>query len=444
MATAAHTRSLRERVAAALANASPDAHEEFGDFARAATFTSSIFACTLIGVALLVTWPIDLVISAGNEARLAALTNWRSITIVIPFGTLFGLLVFVRSAERFRPWQLLGPMVLAAFISGYTGAQIGPLSEPWLFALMYMPAATILMLMPFPTRLALNITIAVASLGGILAFDLGNASHIAFQLLAIYLATQLLFTVAGGHFFQLLARELFRRSQEAKSQNRHLAELVEKRTQESLQAMTALDAAQERISQEIARDLHDELGHLIVVQGLELERFRREHAADSEMESRAGSLQHGLRSIEAAIRRTIAQLRTDHAADGRLSLAIASRLQAFGDDPQIETEAVVEPTDLTLPRAQVVAVTRIVQEALTNIRKHAGATRIAVSALGEDERVLVNIWDNGSGFDVDAKPGGYGLRGMRERAASVGATLHIQSGPTAGTEITVELPRAAP
>ena len=84
---------------------------------------------------------------------------------------------------------------------------------------------------------------------------------------------------------------------------------------------------------------------------------------------------------------------------------------------------------------------RLVQEALLNIRKHAGATRINVTFARLDDRVVLTVEDNGCGFDTACVPvGHYGLLMMRERAEVSGGTLAIASHRQRGTRLTVRLP----
>jgi signal transduction histidine kinase len=82
---------------------------------------------------------------------------------------------------------------------------------------------------------------------------------------------------------------------------------------------------------------------------------------------------------------------------------------------------------------------RIIQEALTNAVKHAGASRVAVEAREEDGALRLSVTDDGRGFDTEAPGTGFGLAGMRERVLLLGGTLDVQSGP-AGTRIEATLP----
>ncbi|NLH70629.1 MAG: sensor histidine kinase, partial [Brooklawnia sp.] len=92
-----------------------------------------------------------------------------------------------------------------------------------------------------------------------------------------------------------------------------------------------------------------------------------------------------------------------------------------------------------------VAVLRLVQGALANVRQHAGASRVVVSLSYEPGELLVDVVDDGRGFDpalvgpvTDA--GGFGLRAMRERLAVLGGSLSIESAPGEGTAVAASIP----
>ena len=82
---------------------------------------------------------------------------------------------------------------------------------------------------------------------------------------------------------------------------------------------------------------------------------------------------------------------------------------------------------------------RVVQEALTNTRRHAGAKNVQVGLKVGVDRVLVEISDDGSGFDPEA-PHGVGLRSMRERSRAMGGTLEVDSEPGRGTRVQLSIP----
>jgi signal transduction histidine kinase len=91
------------------------------------------------------------------------------------------------------------------------------------------------------------------------------------------------------------------------------------------------------------------------------------------------------------------------------------------------------------PKAQAAAF-RVAQEALHNALRHSGATEVSVTLSRTRRRVLLEVADNGTGFDPGLASGGLGLTSMRERAAAAGGTLRVSSTPGAGTKVRMEVP----
>lgn len=125
--------------------------------------------------------------------------------------------------------------------------------------------------------------------------------------------------------------------------------------------------------------------------------------------------------------------------DASLDEAVRRLSDRLSEELDVDTECIVsgEPRRLTA-RSEVVLL-RAAQEGLANVRKHAKATRVGVELAYGASSVCLHVRDDGTGFDP-SRAGGFGLRGMRERAAQVEGTLLVRSAPGAGTEITVEVP----
>jgi signal transduction histidine kinase len=99
-----------------------------------------------------------------------------------------------------------------------------------------------------------------------------------------------------------------------------------------------------------------------------------------------------------------------------------------------------EPTDLD--EDQTVTIFRIVQESLTNVTRHAGASRVEIILLQRADELIVEVHDNGKGFDPAsaAMTRSFGLLGMRERAAVLGGSIDIISTPEQGTVVSLRIP----
>lgn len=188
----------------------------------------------------------------------------------------------------------------------------------------------------------------------------------------------------------------------------------------------------------LARDLHDDLGQLLAVLKMELRRGTGEAGA-----ARA------LKIIDAAVasmRRIVADLRPTMLDDLGAVQAIEAYLQQFAELHGIECALSVDPPEAQLPPHCATAVFRIVQEALGNVARHAGATGVQVRLSIDGEQVRVRVTDDGRGFDTAARPrtGATGLAGMRERVLALGGRLVVESTPGRGTRLEASIPLQQP
>ncbi|HEV7162580.1 MAG TPA: GAF domain-containing sensor histidine kinase [Solirubrobacteraceae bacterium] len=204
-------------------------------------------------------------------------------------------------------------------------------------------------------------------------------------------------------------------------------------------AQAAADAERSRW----ARELHDEtlqgLGGLRVLLSAALRR--------DDLEVAQGAMRDAVQRIEQEIgnlRSIITDLRPAALDELGLHAAIESLLDRHHDRSGLEIEADValgrslgatERLDAELE----VTVYRLVQEALTNVVKHAGAQRVVVAICESDGELLVEVKDDGRGFDTATVDQGFGLAGMRERVGLAGGTMNVESGE-AGTVLTARLP----
>jgi signal transduction histidine kinase len=113
---------------------------------------------------------------------------------------------------------------------------------------------------------------------------------------------------------------------------------------------------------------------------------------------------------------------------------------ATGAQAGIEVHAEVTGTARRLPTGTEVVLLRVCQEALANVRKHAGARQVRVRLCYAGTTVRLTVTDDGKGFDPGGTHGGYGLTGMRDRVSQVGGTVEVASVPGRGTEVSAEVP----
>jgi PAS domain S-box-containing protein len=222
------------------------------------------------------------------------------------------------------------------------------------------------------------------------------------------------------------------------------AEAALRRSQEELQEVgAAADAAREQDKNRIARELHDELGQALTMLQMDVAWCKEnlpagEHGFARRLDRMTGLLV----GTVAATRRIAADLRPLVLDDLGLLPAVESLAESFRQRTGITCELAVSNPEMPLPGAHSTAVFRVVQEALTNIAKHAGAKHVEVAIEQRPTEVIVNIRDDGRGF-VPQKPrkaGSFGLIGVRERAFLIGGDATITSAPGKGTSIELRLP----
>jgi signal transduction histidine kinase len=199
--------------------------------------------------------------------------------------------------------------------------------------------------------------------------------------------------------------------------------------------LRSLAAAEER--GRIARDLHDRLGQWLTYISLELERIQAEQ---DEPSTDLKALHADTQGAVAELRDTLMELRASVGPGRPLGVLLGEVINRVRKRSNLEI-ALTSPEDRDLVLGEVVEneLLRIAQEALTNVEKHANASQVTVAWTIEGGRGTLYIHDNGRGFDPakGIRGNAYGLVGMRERAASVGAILEVRSSPNEGTTITV-------
>ncbi|MGE5791174.1 MAG: PAS domain S-box protein, partial [Bacteroidota bacterium] len=230
---------------------------------------------------------------------------------------------------------------------------------------------------------------------------------------------------------------------ERKAAERRLAEYSARLGTLSRRVLTV----QEEERRAVARELHDELGQVLTAVRLNLQTLRR-RSRDPEL---GPVFEDGLALLETAIaevRALSTRLRPTILDDLGLEAALRSHLERRSVRAELELD-----TDIRLPQRRLdpaveTACFRIVQEAMTNAVRHAGASRLAVSLRVEDGALVLAVRDDGQGFDPAsaarraARGESAGLSGMEERAQLAGGRLEMNTAPGRGTEVRVVFPLA--
>lgn len=197
----------------------------------------------------------------------------------------------------------------------------------------------------------------------------------------------------------------------------------------------------------LGREMHDSLGQSLGFLNLKTKLVEDLVAAGRtrEAEEELAQMRTTIREAYDEVRHAILGLRASGARED-LEAALRVQVARFRDQAKLPVIFDARGPVPTLPALAAVQVTRIVQEALTNVRKHAQARAITVSLAVEDGHLAVRVRDNGCGFDVAAVESvagaRFGLETMRERAESIGGSLEVASAPGRGTTVTLIVPVA--
>ncbi|GIV08238.1 MAG: hypothetical protein KatS3mg019_0329 [Fimbriimonadales bacterium] len=199
------------------------------------------------------------------------------------------------------------------------------------------------------------------------------------------------------------------------------------------------ELAQER--ERIAREFHDGLGHHLVsvIRGLESLQRRLQPQEDKAL---SASLQEQIRTLRDALhetRQTIQQLRAPETVDLRQFVKQSAERVAQHLNAQLHCNCPETLPHLT--PMQTLMLTRVMQEALSNIMKHAGSPQnLWVECEPQNRWLIIRIADDGDGYDPNAVPQGLGLMSMRDRIQTLDGELHIHSAIGQGTTITARIP----
>lgn len=202
-------------------------------------------------------------------------------------------------------------------------------------------------------------------------------------------------------------------------------------------------AAAER--ERLARDVHDTLAQTLA--GLTI---LSERAGRQLQEGRADAATETIATVERLARDALGEARAivSHSAavpsDAALGDSVERLVARFRAESGLTIDLDLQlDSDGVITRDSQLVLLRCLQEALSNVRKHAAATKVDVHVwAGPDGGARLSVADDGRGFDVTARGDGFGLEGMAERVSLAGGTLDVSSIPGAGTTVAVDLPPA--
>lgn len=226
-------------------------------------------------------------------------------------------------------------------------------------------------------------------------------------------------------------------------QNSQLWDELHKKEQLRAQLLNKVVSAQEDERQRISRELHDETGQALTSLLVQLKILERGQTV-ADMRSHVAGIRQLVQNTLQEVRRLAADLRPAALDDLGLVSAVDGYIHDYAHKSDIHVD--FQPGDVDgvrLPRDVEIVLYRVIQEAMTNIVRHAHATEAQVVIERDERHIRVSIADNGCGFDLaavyESNQRGLGLLGMRERVELLGGNLRLDSLPGQGTRVDVEL-----
>jgi len=209
-------------------------------------------------------------------------------------------------------------------------------------------------------------------------------------------------------------------------------------------------AAQEEERKRIARDLHDDTSQSLLLLTHQLDAIASD--SDEALPQSARDRLNELRGLAVEtlgnVRRYAQELRPAILDDMGLVAALQWMADKLASESRVEAEVQVSMPDADLPHAVQLVLFRIAQEAVSNIKKHAEASKATITLECGEGRIRMTVSDDGKGFEVPSQmdsagdAGKLGIVGMLERAELLGGTFRIESTPGGGTTVSVDIPYA--
>mgnify|MGYP000988900029 CR=1 FL=1 len=411
----------------------------------------SVFYAVRTGVVLnilhLLFWPTDRWLLPSDPVIQDAMHWFRMTTFTNH--TVFVLALHWPRLHRYGPQLFALGILISSALLGSAMARLGGLDQPYFYLTCLAPMGVAAM----PARLSTRLLLSPASgLALVLAFVLTRPAEIhstRFGSAVGAMAFAVAISLAIGHGMFLLTRRAILSERALARNNEHLEERVAAAAAE----LRALAAHQTRVTEEerarLSRELHDELGQQVTALRYNLAAARRGDPADLWL--RLEDLEDGLGQLTESLRHLVTDLRPRILDDRGLAAAVqwlvARTAARTGVPCELSLNAPGEGDEVaivTVPAEPAVAVFRIVQESLTNVLRHAQATKIAVTLTQSRDQVAASISDDGRGMPAVPTRVGMGLIGMRERARALGGELSITSRPGEGTNVQVRLPLRCP
>jgi PAS domain S-box-containing protein len=224
---------------------------------------------------------------------------------------------------------------------------------------------------------------------------------------------------------------------------RKQAEAELKLIQEQLRSLADhLQSVREDERSAIAREIHDEMGQALTGLKMDLSWLAGKVLKDRELLEKIRAMSGLVSATHKTVQRITTELRPGILDDLGLAAALEWQTEEFQSRTGIACTLTVDPGDIVIDEKRSTALFRIAQESLTNISRHAGATRVTVSLKEKNGRIVLRVRDNGRGITKEelSSNTSFGIMGMRERVHQFHGKVRISGSPGKGTTVMVRMP----
>ncbi len=203
-----------------------------------------------------------------------------------------------------------------------------------------------------------------------------------------------------------------------------------------------LQSVREKESTRIAREIHDELGQSLTAIQMDLSWLDTRLPQDASLKEKVQRMRHLVDTTIGSVHRISTELRPILLDDLGLTAAIEWQVQEFQKRTGVQCDARLDCKESSVDKDLATALFRIFQETLTNIARHAGASRVKVRLVEKGDELRLDVSDNGKGITPEqaGDPKSFGIVGIRERVNLWGGSVSINGKPGKGTTIRVRIP----
>ncbi len=378
----------------------------------------SLYDPLLVNIAAYLT--LSAVAINGLIALETTRSRWIAGVLLIAFGILLTLALRIENEERYVHLYFAAQTLVSGSLFS-----LQPDHSPF-GALFFVLSAQVMLLLPLrPAALWIAAFIVLTGISFVHFFG--------------WIGILWLLPNIGGYLFFATFGNLWRQAELARRRSQQLLEELQV-TQRQLQDLAVVEERNR-----LAREMHDSLGHRLTVAVVQLEGAQRLISTAPDRAARMiGTMRDEMKEALAELRQTVAALRNplEDAEEVPLGVALTRLAQTFQDSTGLAVHLDLPDALPALPARHRLALYRAAQESLTNAQRHAAAQQVWLTVSAAQGHITLTAADDGKGLGepVETRDGGYGLRGLRERAAELGGELALEMRPGGGTQVRFSLP----